>query len=51
VPLFYERDVKGVPYNWIKVVKETIRTVSPRFSMSRMIKEYADDLYVPSMDK
>jgi glycogen phosphorylase len=50
VPLFYERDVKGVPHNWIKMVKETIRTVAPQFSMSRMIKEYTDDLYVPSMD-
>jgi len=51
VPLFYERDVKGVPYNWIKVVKETIRTVAPQFSTSRMIKEYTTNFYVPSMDE
>jgi starch phosphorylase len=50
VPLFYERDAKDVPPKWIKIVKETIRTVAPQFSMSRMIKEYTDKLYVPSMN-
>ena len=50
VPLFYERDVKGIPYKWIKIVKETIRTVAPQFSTARMIKEYTDNLYVPSMN-
>jgi starch phosphorylase len=51
VAKFYERDVKGVPYQWIKVVKETIRTVAPQFSMTRMIKEYTEQLYVPSMEE
>jgi starch phosphorylase len=48
-PIFYERDVRGVPYNWVKVVKETIRTVAPQFSMTRMVKEYTNDLYIPGM--
>ena len=29
VPLYYERDRKGIPHQWIKMVKEAIRTVSP----------------------
>ncbi|GAB4455491.1 MAG: alpha-glucan family phosphorylase [Anaerolineae bacterium] len=50
VPAFYDRDAKGVPHKWIKLVKESIRTVAPQFSMTRMIKEYTNNLYVPSME-
>jgi glucan phosphorylase len=28
-------------------MKESIRTLSPRFSMRRMVKEYTDNLYFP----
>ncbi|MEM7345812.1 MAG: alpha-glucan family phosphorylase [Chloroflexota bacterium] len=50
VPAFYDRDVKGNPYKWLKIVKESIQTVAPQFSMTRMIKDYTDNLYVPSME-
>lgn len=50
VPAFYERDARGIPHKWIKLVKESIRTVAPQFSMTRMIKEYTNNLYVPSME-
>jgi starch phosphorylase len=50
VPAFYDRDSKGIPHKWIKLVKESIRTVAPQFSMTRMIKEYTNNLYVPSME-
>ncbi|MBN1218078.1 MAG: alpha-glucan family phosphorylase [Anaerolineae bacterium] len=51
VPLFYERNANGVPVKWIKMVKETIRTVAPQFSMSRMVKEYTEKLYIPGMEE
>jgi starch phosphorylase len=50
VPLYYDRDINGVPKKWMQWVKESIRTVAPQFSMTRMIKDYTRDLYVPSMD-
>ena len=50
-PLFYDRDIKGIPYNWVKMIKETIRTVAPQFSMTRMVKEYAEKLYMPCMEQ
>jgi starch phosphorylase len=50
VPSFYERNSQDVPHQWMKIVKECIRTVAPQFSMTRMIKEYTDKLYVPSME-
>jgi starch phosphorylase len=50
VPTFYKRDVKGIPRQWMQIVKECLRTVAPQFSMTRMIKEYTNKLYVPSME-
>ena len=48
VPAFYERDDKGLPHAWLKVVKESIRTVLPRFSARRMVKEYVRTMYLPA---
>lgn len=50
VPAFYDRDAAGVPHKWMRLVKESIRTVAPQFSMTRMIKEYTTNLYVPGME-
>jgi starch phosphorylase len=50
VPAFYNTDASGLPHQWIKLVKESICTIAPQFSMTRMIKEYTDKLYVPSME-
>ena len=49
VPLFYNRDRDGVPRGWVEVMRETIRSNSPKFSMRRMIKEYTTDMYIPAM--
>ena len=49
VPAFYDRDAAGVPHRWLQVVKESIRTVLPRFSARRMVKEYAREMYGPAL--
>ena len=51
VPAFYDRDRSNVPHRWIAVVKEAIRTVAPRFSARRMVKEYAARMYAPALEK
>jgi starch phosphorylase len=48
VPLFYERDADDVPRDWVRVMKEAIRTAAPIFCTRRMVKEYAEKFYVPS---
>jgi len=48
VPLFYERDRSGIPRGWIKMVKEAIRSVAPRFCAKRMLKEYTEQMYLPA---
>lgn len=49
VPMFYERDERGVPEGWVKLMRESIKTVAPQFSMTRMLKDYTTTLYVPAM--
>ncbi|MBI5880393.1 MAG: alpha-glucan family phosphorylase [Chloroflexi bacterium] len=42
VPLYYRRDADGLPHDWLKVMKEAIRTVAPQFSTRRMLKQYVE---------
>jgi starch phosphorylase len=49
VPLYYERDPKEISHGWLARVKESIKTILPRFSTRRMLKEYVDRLYVPAL--
>jgi starch phosphorylase len=47
VPTFYDRDKAGIPRAWLHIVKESIRTVMPRFSARRMMKDYVESMYAP----
>ena len=49
VPAFYDRDAAGVPRRWLATVKESIRSIAPRFSARRMVKEYAERMYAPAL--
>ena len=49
VPLFNDRDWAGVPHAWVAMIRNAIRTVAPRFSARRMVKQYIDDMYVPAI--
>ncbi len=49
VPLFYNRDSDGVPRGWVQVMKEAIKYGAPAFSARRMVKEYAERMYLPAM--
>jgi len=51
VPAFYDRDRSNVPRRWVAVVKEAIRTVAPRFSARRMVKEYCEKMYAPALER
>jgi starch phosphorylase len=47
VPLYYDRGSDRIPHNWVKVMKESIRSVAPRFCGNRMVKDYVNQLYMP----
>ena len=47
-PLYYRRDVDGVPRGWIRVMKHAIRTGGMNFSSRRMLKDYVERYYAPA---
>ncbi|MFN3346693.1 MAG: alpha-glucan family phosphorylase [Candidatus Bipolaricaulaceae bacterium] len=50
VPLYYERGPDGIPHGFVRVMKEALRTVSPRFCTRRMLGEYLDKFYRPAAE-
>lgn len=48
VPLFYKRDKNNIPNEWVKKVRNAIKTISPYFSTERMVKEYCTNYYLPA---
>jgi len=48
LPLYYNRDRRGVPHEWIKYVKEAVKTITPAFNGCRMMKEYTQEMYLPA---
>ncbi|MGH9880317.1 MAG: alpha-glucan family phosphorylase, partial [Pyrinomonadaceae bacterium] len=45
VPLYYDRDEKGLPRKWIAMMKRSIETLVPEFNSDRMVREYAERIY------
>ena len=51
IPLYYLlRSSDGLPGEWIRRMKESIRTLAPRFSTRRMVKEYYSRMYLPAIE-
>jgi starch phosphorylase len=50
IPLYYSVSLDGVPHGWVKMMKESIKSIAPVFSSRRMVKEYVDRYY-PSLLK
>lgn len=51
IPLFYERDERGIPTGWVKKMKDSIRTLAPVFGTHRMLKDYTEKMYLPAMQR
>ncbi len=45
LPMFYERDARGLPAAWIARVRASLKTLGPRFSATRMLSEYLSGPY------
>ncbi len=48
IPLYYDRDEHHIPRGWVKVMKESIRSVASVYGASRMVKDYCNNLYAPN---
>jgi len=49
VPAFYDRDANGISRRWLRIVRQAIATVGPRFSARRMVKQYVEYMYAPAL--
>jgi len=47
IPTYYDRDERGISKNWIEIMKNSIITTGGKFSTSRMLVDYINNLYMP----
>lgn len=45
IPTYYKQDKNKLPQLWIAMMRETIMTVAPRFSSTRMVNDYVKEMY------
>lgn len=48
IPLYYRRDIDGLPRQWTQRMMNSISTLAWRFSAHRMLMDYAQKAYVPA---
>ena len=47
VPLYYNKDKKtGYSKDWVKVIKNSIATIAPHYTMKRQLDDYYDKFYI-----
>jgi len=47
IPAYYNQDRNGLSKDWIKLMKNSIKTTGGKYSMARQVVDYVDDLYIP----
>ncbi|MDX9897363.1 MAG: alpha-glucan family phosphorylase [Spirochaetia bacterium] len=50
IPTFYERGRDGLPREWIKMMKCSIRNTGKNFSFHRTLMEYSEHYYQPALE-
>lgn len=51
IPLYFERDERGIPVGWVKIMKDSIVSVGKNFSTTRMLHDYINKYYVPQIER
>ncbi len=51
VPLYYQRNAKGLPEGWITVMRRSMETIVPSFNTHRMLRDYFNQLYKPCAER
>jgi starch phosphorylase len=49
IPLFYDRTEDDLPRKWVARIKESMKTIVPRFNTNRMLRDYASMMYLPAL--
>ena len=48
IPEFYARDGQGIPTAWVARMRESMASLTPRFSANRAVGEYTEQHYLPA---
>ena len=48
IPLYYDRDIDGLPRHWIQRMRNSISSLAWRFSAHRMVADYVRWSYLPA---
>ena len=51
VPLYYAKNKKGYSENWIKVIKNSIATIAPHYTMKRQLDDYYTKFYTNEAER
>ena len=49
IPRYYRVSDNGIPHDWVKVMKESIKSNAAKFSSRRMVKEYIQKFYANAL--
>ena len=47
IPMYYKKNKNGISTEWVQTMKNSIISTGGRFSTSRMLTDYVEDLYMP----
>jgi len=50
IPLYYRMSESGIPHDWVRLMKESMKSAAAQFSARRMVKEYIKKFYSGSME-
>ena len=49
VPMYYTRDARGLPVEWLQRMKQALKVSGEWFTARRMVQDYVNDYYTPAM--
>lgn len=51
IPLFYNRNEKNIPGEWVKYIKNCISEIAPNYTTKRMMDDYKEKFYHPLFER
>ena len=51
IPLYYNKGKKGYSEKWVKVIKNSIATIAPHYTMKRQLDDYFDKFYIKEANR
>jgi starch phosphorylase len=51
IPLYYKVSDDGTPHDWVRVMKESVKSNGAKFSSRRMVREYIQKFYTKALSE